>query len=267
MTMSDTLVSLEGVDLHVRVRGVGRPLVLVPGAGGDGDQYDQLAECLSTSHTVVTYDRRANSRSPRPQGYAQTTIEEQADDVAQLLAALNVAPAAVFGNSLGAVIALACALRSPAAVDRLILHEPALMAVLDDPDAAMGAVQPVIGAGMAAGGMRGGAEAFFRFADEPAYGALPEPVRDRMLDNAQVLFESEFGAFASWQPDADAVAALQMPVTVLTGGDSSSPAFREAAQWVARLTSTTVVEVPGGHLGFVDHAEEFAAALGPAVAG
>lgn len=267
MTMTDSLVTLDGAALHVCVRGVGRPLVLVPGAGGDGDQYDELAERLSASCTVVTYDRRANSRSPRPGGYAGTTIEEQANDVAQMLAVLDLGPAAVFGNSLGAVIALACALRSPEAVDRLVLHEPALIAVLDDPDAAMGAVQPVIGAGMAAGGMRGGAEAFFRFADEPAYDALHGAVRNRMLDNAQVLFESEFGAFATWRPDAAAVAALPMPVTVLTGRDSTSPAFREAAQWVAQLTSTTVAEVPGGHLGFVDHADEFAAALRTELAG
>ena len=267
MTMTDSLVTLDGAALHVRVRGVGRPLVLVPGAGGDGDQYDGLAERLSASRTVVTYDRRANSRSPRPQGYAGTTIEEQADDVAQLLAALDLGPATVFGNSLGAVIALACALRAPEAVDRLILHEPALIAVLDDPDAAMGAVQPVIGAGMAAGGMRGGAQAFFRFADEPAYEALPEPVRERMLGNAQVLFESEFGAFASWKPDAAAVAALPMPVTVLAGRDSTSPAFREAAQWVAQLTSTTVIDAPGGHLGFVDDADNFAAVVRPTLAG
>jgi len=261
MTITESLVKLDGLALRAQVRGDGPPLVLVPGAGGDGDQYGALAAHLSAYRTVVTYDRRANSRSPRPAQYAGTTIEEQADDVAQLLAALGMGSATVFGNSLGAVIALGCALRSPETVDGLILHEPALIAVLDDPDAAMGAVQPVIGAGMETGGMRGGAEAFFRFADASAYDALPEAVRERMLGNAQVLFESEFGAFASWQPDAAAVSALTMPVTVATGRDSGSPAFREAAQWLARQTSTSVVEVPGGHLGFVDHADEFAAAL------
>ena len=267
MTMTDSLVTLDGVSLHARVRGEGPPLVLVPGAGGDGDQYDALAEHLAATHTVVTYDRRANSRSPRPHDYSATTIEEQADDLAGLLAALELAQATVFGNSLGALIALACALRSPDRVNRVILHEPALIGVLDDPEAALGAVQPVIGAGMAAGGMRGGAEAFFRFADTAAYDALPDTVRERMLDNAQVLFESEFGAFASWKPDAGAVAALKIPVTVLVGRDSTSPAFREAAQWVAQRTSTSVVEVPGGHLGFVTHAADIAAVVDGTTAG
>jgi pimeloyl-ACP methyl ester carboxylesterase len=131
----------------------------------------------------------------------------------------------------------------------------------------MAAVQPVIGAGMAAGGMRGGADAFFRFADEAAYAALPDDVRERMLGNAQVLFESEFATFASWRPDAAAVSALAVPVTVLAGRDSTAVAFREAAQWVAERSATTVVEVPGGHLGFVDHADEVADAVRPVLAG
>lgn len=266
MTMTDSLVTLEDVALHVQVRGTGRPLVLVPGAGGDGDQYAAVAAHLAPHCTTVTYDRRANSRSPRPRGYAGTTVEEQADDLARLVAALDLGPATVFGNSLGAVVALACALRSPQAVARVVLHEPALVAVLADPDAAMGAVQPVIGAGMAAGGMRGGAAAFFEFADPAAYAALPDAVRERMLDNAQVLFESEFGTLASWRPDAAAVEASPVPVSVLVG-ERGNPAFREAAEWVARHAATSVVAAPGGHLGFVDNAEQFATVLLPLATG
>jgi pimeloyl-ACP methyl ester carboxylesterase len=167
----------------------------------------------------------------------------------------------VFGNSLGALIALASALRAPGSVSRLVLHEPALIGVLDDPDAALAAVQPLIGEGMAAGGMRGGAEAFFRFADGPAFACLPGATRERMLDNAPVLFESEFGVFASWRPEQAAVARLAMTVTVLVGDDSQAPAFREAAGWLARQTNTFPISVPGGHLGFVTQPDAFAEAL------
>jgi pimeloyl-ACP methyl ester carboxylesterase len=258
---TQSLITVNGAQLHAEVRGSGRPVVLVPGAGGDGDQYDALATRLAAHRSVVTYDRRANSRSPRPAGYVSTSIDEQADDLAGVVTALALGTATVFGNSLGAVIALACAMRSPDLVDRLVLHEPALIAVLANPDEAMGAVQPVIGAGMAAGGMRGGAEAFLRFADPSAYDALTDEVRERMLNNGQVLFESEFGAFASWQPSAADVAALRMPVTLLVGKNSSAPAFREAAEWVARCTSSTLADAPGGHMGFVDNADRFADTL------
>jgi pimeloyl-ACP methyl ester carboxylesterase len=261
MTVTDELVDVNGALLHASTRGAGPSLLLVPGAGGDGGQYDQLALRLAAEHTVITYDRRANSRSPRPVGYDATSIEEQADDAIGLLNALGLTPAVVFGNSLGALIALACGLRAPGTVSRLVLHEPALIGVLDDPDGALAAVQPVIGEGMAAGGMRGGAEAFFHFADGPAFACLPEATQERMLDNAQVLFESEFGVFASWRPEPAGLAGLAMPVTVLVGDDSQAPAFREAAEWLARQTKTSPVPVAGGHLGFVTQPDAIAEAL------
>jgi pimeloyl-ACP methyl ester carboxylesterase len=261
MTVTDEFVSVNGVTLSVSRRGTGPALLLVPGAGGDGGQYEELASRLASDYSVVTYDRRANSRSRRPKGYAATSIEEQADDAIALLRALHLAPAVVFGNSLGALIALACALRAPSAVSRLVVHEPALVGVVEDPDAAMAAVQPVIGEGMATGGMRGGAEAFFRFADSQAFDCLPKTTRARMLDNAPVLFESEFGVFASWRPDPTAVTALTMPVTVLVASISTAPAFRKAAAWLARHTNTTPIPAPGGHLGFVVQPDAFAALL------
>jgi pimeloyl-ACP methyl ester carboxylesterase len=135
------------------------------------------------------------------------------------------------------------------------------MGVLEDPDAALAAVQPVIGEGMAAGGLPGGAEAFFRFADSAAFACLPQPTRQRMLDNAGVLFESEFGVFASWQPEPAAVRALPLPVTVLVGADSRAPAFREAATWLARHAQAPVITAPGGHMGFAEQPDEFAVVL------
>lgn len=261
MTVTDELVPANGTLLHVSRCGSGPALLLVPGAGGDAGQYEQLASRLAGNCTVISYDRRANSRSPRPAHERPTSIEEQADDAVALLEALQLAPAVIFGNSLGALIALSCALRAPSMVSRLVVHEPALIGVLEDPDAAMAAVQPVIGAGMAAGGLRAGAEAFFRFADSAAFACLPQATRERMLANAGVLFESEFGAFASWRPDPADVAALTVPVTVLVGADSHAPAFREAASWLARHTQAPVITAPGGHLGFAEQPDAFAEVL------
>ena len=266
MTTTDSLVNANGTALFAQIRGTGPALVLVPGAGGDAGQFDQLAGVLARQWTVVTYDRRANSRSVRPDGWTSTTIEEQADDVAALLDVVGLGPAVVVGTSLGALIALSAAIRHPHLVGQLVVHEPALTSVLADPEGMLGAVQPVINQGMATGGLAGGADAFFQFADARGYGAVPEEVRVRMCANAQVLFESEFGAFSSWTPDSDQVAALAMPVSVLVADGASAPAFREAAEWLARRTSTEVHAVPGGHLGFIDGPDAFGAALNDCIA-
>jgi pimeloyl-ACP methyl ester carboxylesterase len=253
-------VSVGDVELYVEVRGTGPALLLVPGAGGDGGQYAELVRQMEGSHTVATYDRRSNSRSSRPNGWQSTSIEQQADDAAGLLTALGFGPAVVFGNSTGALVALATALRAPESVTALVVHEPALMSVLADPDGAMGAVQPVIAAGMESGGLAGGAEAFLRFAAGPAYEQLSVETRERILGNADVLFEAEFGAFASWAPDVAQLTKCSVPTTVLNG-EHTAPFFQEAAVWVADRLQTTVGTAPGGHMGFLDEPTRFATVL------
>ncbi|MBA2318173.1 MAG: hypothetical protein H0V93_10440 [Euzebyales bacterium] len=54
----------------------------------------------------MTYDRRGNSRSPRPPGWTATSSAEQAGDAAGLVEALGLAPVTVFGSSGGAIVRL-----------------------------------------------------------------------------------------------------------------------------------------------------------------
>jgi len=245
-------VRANGAELYVELRGSGPAVLLVAGAAGDGGQYAGLVAELSTDHTVVTYDRRGNSRSPRPKGWSGTSVDEQADDAAALCDALGLPPAVVYGNSTGAMIALDLMLRHPDRVAAAILHEPALMSVLEQPDEALGAVQPVIGAGMASGGLRGGTDAFLRFAGGPAYDTIDEATRERMLGNGETLFEYEFGSFASWRPDHTALASARTPVIVASATETA-PFFVEAANWLATQLGAQPTKVPGGHMAFLDY--------------
>ena len=250
------------VELHVETRGSGPAVLLIAGAAGDAGQYEGLAEQLATEHTVISYDRCGNSRSGRSADWASTTVEQHADDAARLLATLDIGPAAVFGNSIGALIALATALRAPDRVRRVIVHEPTLMSVLADPDSAMSSVQPVIAAGMEQGGLPGGAEAFLGFAAGEAWQQVPAQVRERMVGNAEVLFQAEFGSFMSWRPDDAELAANRVPAAVLAA-EQTAPFFREAAEWVAARLGVTVGTTPGGHMGYLDDASGFAKVLRP----
>jgi hypothetical protein len=44
---------------------------------------------MANEFTVVTYDRRGNSRSGRPPGWTTTSVREQADDAAGIIQANN----------------------------------------------------------------------------------------------------------------------------------------------------------------------------------
>jgi pimeloyl-ACP methyl ester carboxylesterase len=78
-----------------------------------------------------------------------------------------------------------------------------------------------------------------------------------MLGNAEVLFGLEFGSLDSWKPDEERLIAVPIPVCPLVGKESP-PFFGEAASWIAARAGNEVVQVPGGHVGFIDNAREFA---------
>jgi pimeloyl-ACP methyl ester carboxylesterase len=255
------LVQAGDTKLYVEQSGRGPGIVLVPGAGGDAGQYAGLAAELSLNHLVVTYDRRGNSRSPRTDDWATTSVAQHADDVLALLEALDLTNVTLFGNSTGAVIALAAALSGHPSVVELITHEPTLFGVLADPDGAVASVQPVIAAGVEQGGLPGGAEAFLRFAAGEGFERLPAEAIERIRGNAQTMLEAEFGAFASWQPDASELRDLDIPVLVLSA-EQTAPFFVEAADWLAAQLGTETVKVPGGHMGFLDDPADFAHRMG-----
>src|SRR6266446_3765212 len=111
-TKTDSL-KVPGANLYYEVRGSGPVLLLVCGGIYDAAGYAGLAGELADRYTVVTYDRRGNSRSPldgTPGASGTHSVEVHADDAYRVLKAVGVTdeePAYVFGNSSGAQIGLA----------------------------------------------------------------------------------------------------------------------------------------------------------------
>src|SRR5688572_21255876 len=94
--------AVAGAELYYEVRGRGPAVLFIAGATGDAGHFERATDILASEHTVITYDRRGNSRS-QPTG--PTTLDQQADDAAALLRHVGGAAAAVFGTSGGAIIA------------------------------------------------------------------------------------------------------------------------------------------------------------------
>ena len=123
VTKQSDRVTTEGDELYYEVRGHGQPLLMIPPAGGDAGFYSFVANILSDEYKVITYDRRANSRSTMndPQNFE---ISQQSRDAVAVLRAAGEQSAFVFGNSSGAVIALDMAKTQPRAVRAVVVHEP-----------------------------------------------------------------------------------------------------------------------------------------------
>ncbi|MDX3457010.1 alpha/beta hydrolase [Streptomyces sp. ME02-8801-2C] len=251
-------LAVDGAELYYEVRGVGPALLMISGAGGDAGYYSGIAEGLADAFTVITYDRRGNSRSTG--GGALMALSRQAADARALVADLAEGRALVFGNSGGAIIGLTLAARHPECLAGLIAHEPPAVNVLPEGDPARGFF-----ADLAARYEAGGAPAAGRRFAETTRGEgsyrWPADLWERFLGNADQLFRHEWPGFAAFHPDEAALRAAPFPIVLGAGADDRGTYYARPSIEIARRIGVPWVEFPGIHMEFLRHPSVFAAAL------
>jgi pimeloyl-ACP methyl ester carboxylesterase len=256
-------VTVNGTELYYEVRGTGAPVLLIMGATGDGGHFDAMADLLAGEFTVITYDRRGNGRSPVPAGWQTTSPGEQANDAAALLEALGVDRVAVFGTSSGGNLALCLLVCHPELVRGVLLHEPGLYAVLDDPDAVRAPLRALVSAAMVSGGPPAAVERFWCYvAGDNGWARLAPALRARIEAAAGTLFGVELGTYERYLPDDETLASIGARVRLLVGRDSL-PFFAEIADRLGERVGARVVTTPGGHAVYHDDPREFAEAVRP----
>jgi 3-oxoadipate enol-lactonase len=115
------MCQLRDAHLAFETRGEGVPLVFIHGFSFDMRTWDLQVEALSRSFQVVRYDLRGFGRSSMPQGpYSHV------EDLRSLIESLSLSDPVLIGLSLGANIALSCALDHPRVVRALVLASPGL---------------------------------------------------------------------------------------------------------------------------------------------
>src|SRR6478752_4004532 len=258
-SLTDTL-KVPGAALHYEVRGSGPLLLLICGGVYDADGYAGLGQQLADRFTVVTYDRRGNSRSPLDGPVERQRIEVHADDAHRILTAVGAGTgerAAVFGNSSGAIIALELAARHPEQVGTVVAHEPPLFELLperdhwrtvikqvadtfdtDGPEAA----GQVLGAAIQMGGAAEEDERIPSGADAPQE---PDPqtlaMMARMGRNMPFFIGSEVPGFAAYTPDIAALRASGVRIVMAEGAQSTGEPPARAAGAVADLLGSRPV--------------------------
>jgi pimeloyl-ACP methyl ester carboxylesterase len=263
-----SLIDVNGTSLYYELRGDGPTVLSISGATGDAGHWTEVGDALADEYSVLAYDRRANSRSPRPEGWSAAPIDEQADDAAELVTALGLAPVVAYGNSGGAIILTSVALRHPSVLRGAIFHEPAYLAVTSAADEVTATLQRLIGDGMAKGGPRKATELFLRWVGgDEAFESLDAELRDRMLGNGEVLFGLESDAL-NYAPTPEQLAEVSLPCVVASGVDNRDPAathhwFYEASKWLADRLHAPLVETPGAHVPQATHPRALAETLRP----
>ena len=270
-------VAVAGAELYFERRGSGPAVLLIAGGGGDCGVYGPLADLLAEDFTVLSYDRRGNSRSPIHYPPRPIAVDEQSGDALVVVRANGFATTRVFGSSGGASIAFELLARSPEVIEAAVIHEPPIPAVLPDAAAVLARYAEhdrILGAD--------GWEAAFRwFLDindlvPPArpemvgYLLAPErylpsgPALDaarRMNGNWEYMCRYEVAPCIGYVPDLDRIAASGVRLAFGCGATTGATFFHRAARELARRLGVECAEFPAGHAGFAEAPAAFAATL------
>ena len=206
---------------------------------------------MAQNFRVLIYDRRGHSRSERPA--TQGSFDEDGDDLAALLEALELAPAHVVTNSGGGNIALRLATRRPDVFRSVSCHEPALWGLLEDDPESHEMLQQgarsleAVGRRIAEGDHEGAAR---QFVEEVAFGPgawdneLPPETRAIFVQNAPTALD-EFQGPTPVNIEEEAIARLEMPVR-LTNGSESPPIFARVIDRLMKLSPRVTRETIEG---------------------
>jgi pimeloyl-ACP methyl ester carboxylesterase len=108
--------------LHFQVLGEGRPLLLLHGLFGSGDNLLGLARPLSKQFRCFLPDLRNHGSSPHD---AEMSHPSMAADVQELIASENLTDAVLIGHSMGGKTAMQLALTAPSIVKALVILDVA----------------------------------------------------------------------------------------------------------------------------------------------
>ncbi|MFE1771446.1 alpha/beta fold hydrolase [Streptomyces sp. NPDC059008] len=260
------MLTVPEAEIYYEVRGSGPPLLLVNGGDADAAMFAPLAGLLADDYTVVTFDLRGNSRSRLTGPPRAQRIEEHGHDAHLLLGAVaGDEPAYVFGTSYGGMIGMDLLARHPGQVRALVAHEPFVIDLLPDAPHWHDLFQEVYELYQREGldpAMRRFSTAIGVDGPPRAAQNLPVPVQQmlaRIRANMETCLTYELRSFVRFRPDVDALRAG--PFALVVGGEGPQTLVHRTARALEERVGTGIVEFPGGHVGFLSHPADFAAAL------
>jgi pimeloyl-ACP methyl ester carboxylesterase len=116
-------VDVDSVELSFVERGAGRSVIFVHGIPTDYRAWDAQVEALSKGFHTLSYSRRCAYPNKR-KDFENSTIENNARDLAGLIKRVDDGPVHLVGHSYGGFVAAYCAFQHPELVRSLVLVIP-----------------------------------------------------------------------------------------------------------------------------------------------
>lgn len=269
-TMKSDTLQVPGAKLYYEVRGSGPVLLFMPGGPADATTFRKMEGRLARDYTVVTYDPRTYSHSELEEPVDDARMVELfADDVHLLLEHLGADGACVFASSGGAVIALDLVKRHPEHIATLIAHEPPCPDFVADTARVRAEMVDVCDT-CEKEGVWPAMQKFMKLVGvegEPPPPDQGEPTPEQV--EAQAMMQKNFGYFFSryirnialYRPDVEALRASSCRIVAGVGTSSKGQLAREGGLGLARALGTEAAVFPGGHGGFDECPDDFAARI------
>ncbi len=223
-----------GVELAYEDSGDGPPTTLVVHGMASGLAATAALRAALPGR-VIGYDRRGYGGSGAPEPYAATTVQEQGEDAAALLAALGVSRARLVGIGFGALVVLDLLVRRPGLAESAALASAPLYAFVPAANEELAAQRKMLEDALRDGGPR---EAIARWLGP---GAQADD-----LERAQASprgFFADYAGLATWSPSRRELRSVDVPVALVT--EQGDPHLATAADEAAALIPRAVRHTDG----------------------
>ncbi len=262
-----SLLKVLGAQIYFEVQGSGPTLLLIPGGPTDAGIFSGIGPLLADRYRVVRYDPRGNSRSLVEGAPRDQDMDVHGDDAAALLAAVGDEPAFVLGSSGGGQIALNLVSRYPGRVQVLVAHEPPCMRLLPSAGKDEG-LRTVVQETYRTAGAGAAMQKFLERIGGGAPAARKTPPAPelalafaRTKANAEFFIVHGMKPIGGYVPDIEVLRTSATRVVVGVGTTSGGTLPYRTALALAEALGVVPVVFPGGHGGYNDDPEGFAAKL------
>jgi pimeloyl-ACP methyl ester carboxylesterase len=212
----------NGVDLAYVEQGSGITVLFVHGASGDWRTWDTLRDAVSARYRFVSMSRRYHHPNPWADDGKLYSFDQQVDDVAAFIRALNVGKVHLVGSSYSGRLVGVVALKHPELLRSVVLGEPTLAApTSDEGKAAAAAFGRDLG--LAAAAARAGDDrksailvANAVLGDPDGFQKLAPVRQQRWLDNAKTM-RPMFSGPVSAAVTCAQLKDLKVPAIVIRG--------------------------------------------------
>jgi non-heme chloroperoxidase len=255
-----TIITKDNTQIYYKDWGSGQPVLFSHGWPLNADAWEsQMLFLASHGYRCIAHDRRGHGRSSQP--WNGNEMDTYADDLAELIEALNVKGATLIGHSTGGgEVARYIGRHGTSRVDKVVLLGSVTPLMLKT-DANPGGL-PIDAFDDIRAGVNAGRSQFFQDLTTPFYGAnreahkVTQGMRDAFWFQAmQGGLKNELDSIKAFS-ETDFTGDLKkfdVPTLIIHGDDDQIVPIKASAMIAAKLIKNSTLKIyPGGSHGLAD---------------